>query len=104
MNKEQFKIIDLLITIIVIVIVGFMIYGIFLLVKSEIKDYTDYKEYKNFCKDKSDFCYCDMNVVLGKCSFKTQWSSVDGLSNDTIELCALANRLNDKEIIFEVGC
>jgi len=71
------------------------IFGLFL-----SNSYKEYNTYKTFCEDKPEFCYCSMFA----CEYKTQWSSVNGLSNDTIELCELANKLNDKETFFKAGC
>ena len=60
----------------------------------------DYREYKSFCKERPTYCYCS----LGNCEFKTSWSSFNGFSNETKELCDLAIKLEDKEMIFKVGC
>jgi len=40
----------------------------------------------------------------GDCTFKSQWSSVTGFSQDTQDLCELADLLDDEKMIFEVGC
>ena len=66
------------------------------------EQYSDYKEYKEFCEERSDFCYC--SLFEGGCEFKLQWNSQDGPSKDVLELCELANKLNDKEMIFKAGC
>jgi hypothetical protein len=84
----------------IIIMICFMIYCIYLFVDGEIKEQKLYNEYQSFCKDKVNFCYCS----YGECEFKTQWSSVNGLSNDTNELCKLANKLDDKKTLFKAGC
>jgi len=56
--------------------------------------------YKNFCKDRPNFCYCDSI----SCEYKTSWSSTNGLSEDTKELCEIAKQLNDKKMLFKIGC
>jgi len=64
----------------------------------DIKEYTAYKD---FCEDRTNFCYCSS---WNGCEFKTSWSSINGLSEDTKALCELATKLNDKKILFKVGC
>ena len=79
--------------------------GVYAFVKQDIDSYT---EYKNFCKERPAFCYCDW----GECEFKTSSSTSytngiltdDSMSNDTTDLCKLATRLNDKEMLFKIGC
>jgi hypothetical protein len=66
-----------------------------------IDEHNQYREYKQFCEERPTFCYCNL---LGGCEFKTSWSSLDGLSEDTKALCELANKLDDKKIIFRAGC
>lgn len=65
-----------------------------------IESYKEYKEYKEFCEGREDFCICE----YGECEFKSQWSSNEGLSKDTKDLCELAERFDDKKMIFRVGC
>ena len=65
-----------------------------------MSEVDEYNQYKSFCKDRPTFCRCSW----GECSFKTQWSSVTGLDQDTKDLCALADLLDDEKMIFEVGC
>lgn len=70
-----------------------------------VSEYKLFKEYKIFCEDKPDFCYCNSWLGLpGSCEFKSQWSSQTGLSNETIQLCEIAKSLKDKEVLFKVGC
>lgn len=87
---------------IALIIIGITFFGyiIYLLISSTIKDYNEYEIYKSFCEDKTDFCYCS----TFQCIFKTQWSSISGLNNESKELCNIARELNDKEVIFEIGC
>lgn len=71
----------------------------------EIKPYFIFKD---FCEARDDFCYCS----FGECEFKTSSYTkytngvlIDsGMSNDTLELCKLAERLEEKEVLFKVGC
>ena len=65
-----------------------------------MSEVDEYNQYKSFCKDRPTFCRCSW----GECSFKTQWSSVTGLDQDTKDLCALADLFDDEKMIFEVGC
>ena len=65
-----------------------------------IEESKQLKAYENFCEIRPTFCYC--NFV--SCQFKTSWSSVNGFSNDTKELCKLAKEFEDKKTIFRVGC
>jgi hypothetical protein len=74
--------------------------GAYFLIDSVLGDYEDYKTYKDFCNARPSFCYCEWL----DCEFKTRWSSVDGFSNDTKELCKLAKELGDKKTLFRVGC
>jgi len=67
------------------------------IIKDEVKEYN---EYKSFCKERPNFCYCSW----GECEFKTSWNSIIGLDNNTIALCELANKLNNTKMIFKVGC
>jgi hypothetical protein len=60
-----------------------------------------YKEYKSFCDSKPSFCYCSF---IEGCTFKLQYSTLNGYSNDTLEFCKLADKLKDKQGLFEAGC
>ena len=71
-----------------------------LIIPPGIKEYKIYKEYKVFCEERPTFCYCSHSG----CEFKTSWSSQTGFSKETIELCNLAKKLNDKVILFRAGC
>jgi len=64
------------------------------------QEYQDYKVYRDFCEERSNFCYCEMF----SCEFRTTWSSQTGFSKETLELCELAKELNDKSMIFKTGC
>jgi len=67
-----------------------------------------YNSYKNFCKERPNFCYCS----LGSCEYKirTTQSCINGvcsneiLSPDTLALCNLIKYLNDTKMQFKVGC
>jgi hypothetical protein len=91
--NETFKLILWLLLFLGMVIGTISIFG-------GINDFKEYKAYKGFCEDRPTYCYCDFS----QCEFKTEWSSINGLSNNTKELCKLANELNDKKTIFKVGC
>ena len=102
-KKGQSNIVNISLFIIIVLII--ILVNIFLW----YPDYKEYKVYKNFCDDKPDFCYCSF---FEGCEFKTQTSQkcINGncdellLSDNTLELCKLAEELNDKEILFKVGC
>ena len=72
-------------------------------------DYKEYNAYKNFCENRPNFCYCSL---LDNCEFKIQTSQkcINNncnellLSNNTLELCKLAEELNDKNMLFKAGC
>lgn len=70
------------------------------LLESLYKDYKEVKAYKEFCATRPSFCFCS----TWECQFKTSWNSLEGLSQDTKELCVLANSLKDKETMFKAGC
>ena len=79
------------------------------LINSMITDWHNYNTYKDFCSDKPSICYCSGFLI---CEFKTSSSQhcLNGncseyiLDKNTIELCKIAKELNDKEIMFKVGC
>lgn len=102
------KIKDILTYLVLYIIILLMLFGINVLGNSIVKDYSKYSEYKNFCLEKPSFCYCE----FGGCEYNTKSSQscLNGncseyiLSNDTKELCILANKLNDKKMMFKIGC
>ena len=65
--------------------------------KTTMNSVEEYNEYKAFCKERPTFCRCSW----GDCTFK---SPVSGFSQDTQDLCELADLLDDEKMIFEVGC
>ena len=71
-------------------------------------DYNEYKVYKDFCEQRPTFCYCDYFSCEFKTSSSTQYTNgvlvSDSMSKETLELCDLATKLNDKETLFKVGC
>jgi hypothetical protein len=91
-----------------LILIILMIIGLVILIKGLIKDVGQYKEYKDFCEDRPSFCYCS----YFKCEFNTRLTQTCSngncseyiLSEDTKELCELANSLNDKKTLFRVGC
>ena len=72
-------------------------YGIYFVVNTELNEYNIYKD---FCEERPTFCYCS----LFECEFKTLWSSRDGFSEDTKELCKIVKELNDTKMAFKIGC
>ena len=86
--------------VIAILFVVIILLGLTLAWKITISSVEDYNEYKAFCKERPTFCRCSW----GDCTFKSQWSSVSGFSQDTQDLCELAYLLDDEKMIFEVGC
>ena len=83
--------------ILTLIVLTLLVYGVFILTSKYLSEYNEYKE---FCKERPTFCYCSW----GKCEFMLSWSSVNGLSEDTKELCNLARELNDSKMIFKTGC
>ena len=79
-------------------------YILFILATSISGDYQKYKAYNTFCEERPDFCYC--KGVLS-CEFRTSSTCINNecnYSQDTIDLCKLAESMADKEVIFRVGC
>lgn len=64
------------------------------------KEYHEEKQYSKFCEERPNFCYCD---YVG-CEYKISWSSINGLSEDTKDLCKLAKKLEDKKMLFKARC
>ena len=85
-----------------------IIIAIFFGFKSFCDDYEEYKVYKDFCEDKPNFCYCK-NL---ECAFNTKKIEryengvlvSNEFSEQTEELCKIALELNDRKVLFEVGC
>ena len=86
--------------VVVLVVVLIVLFGMFFLWKNTMSNINEYNEYKSFCKERPTFCRCSW----GDCTFKSKWSSVSGFSQDTQDLCELADLLDDEKMIFEVGC
>ena len=83
-----------------IIFIVFILLGLTFAWKMTMSSVDEYNEYKAFCKERPTFCRCSW----GDCTFKSQWSSVTGFSQDTQDLCELADLLDDEKMIFEVGC
>ena len=83
-----------------IIFIVFILLGLTFAWKMTMSSVDEYNEYKAFCKERPTFCRCSW----GDCTFKSKWSSVSGLSQDTQDLCELADLLDDEKMIFEVGC
>lgn len=72
---------------------------------------SNYYQYKLFCDEHQTYCYC--SFLEGGCEFKTSISSkyINGeevkpptLDNDSLELCELIKKLDDKSMLFKIGC
>jgi len=83
-----------------IIIIVVMLLGVTLMWKNGMEKVDDYNKYKDFCEERPTYCYCR----FGECTFKSSWSSKAGLSQDTKDLCELAEILDDKKMIFDIGC
>lgn len=83
-----------------VLVLCFFIGAYLFLDKFVFQEYDKYKEYKIFCEERPDFCYCDFHECSYKSS-KTCVGSVCTLSKESQELCDLATRLEDKEMIFK---
>lgn len=70
------------------------------------KDVQKVIVYHDFCEGRSNFCYCN----LVGCEFKIVETSINGFSTSNSEtqnveaLCALAEKLKDKEVMFKANC
>ena len=93
-NKKGLGFLDLIVLVIIILLISVFV------VPPVTKELKQMKAYKDFCKERTDFCYCD----YFSCEFKTSWSSVTGFSEDTKDLCNLAKSLNDTKTQFQAGC
>jgi len=92
------------VTLFLIIVFGFAAYF-------GIKTAYDFNEYSKFCKHNTNLCYCD---IFDGCSFKlshsysTSYTNGELINNSTNsnvkELCALAKKLNDKEMMFDAEC
>ena len=96
-NKKGELILSFVVSFILIV---FLIIVLIMIIPSAVNEYKRNIEYNAFCEERPNFCYCDRI----SCEYKTSWSSVNGFSKETTELCNLAKKLNDKKMLFEVGC
>ena len=91
-----------------LVLALFLISSIVLCVYMFHTAYKDYKEYDKFCDMNPMMCYCN----LISCEFMTQRTSTfqngelisEDMSNQTKELCKIAGRLEDKELMFKMDC
>ena len=108
MNKKG-NIYRLLYSTILLVLIFGGVYFFATLGKAEFDKYTAYKE---FCEERPTFCHCEWFECEYKTKSSYQSSYVNGkltyesnqMSNDTLELCKLANKLNDKKMQFKAGC
>jgi hypothetical protein len=70
-----------------------------------------YITYSKFCKNNTDLCYCDL---FNGCSFKLSHSystsTINGVqvsssqSTNVKELCDLARKIKDKQMLFDAEC
>jgi hypothetical protein len=62
------------------------------------------KEYANFCDERPDFCYCNKFIITLSCEYKISETCINGICNkskNSQELCDLATKLDDEEMIFK---
>lgn len=105
MNKKAQSYISVIL--IVIVLLALFIGGIYFL----FVQVRGYMTYSKFCKNHTDLCYCDL---FNGCSFKmvhsSSTSTVNGVqvtssqSNNVKELCDLARKIKDKQMLFDAEC
>ena len=103
-KKGQSDIMIFIIGIIGVCILGIALYFSFVTVNR-------YFTYDEFCKNNTDLCYCDL---FNGCSFKLSHSSSNSIingvqvsssqSNNVKELCDLARKINDKQMLFDAEC
>ena len=98
------------------ILFGIIAFGMLFLfsggISKTLEEMDKYNKYQDFCEIRPNCCYCE----LGECSFKTSsysstqitngilTNSSKGMSDDTKNLCELAKQLNDKKVLFDVGC
>lgn len=97
----------------IIAVLGILV-GISMFIMVALDDVRNYKEYKTFCNKRPNFCYCSFRD--GGCTFRAQTiksaqyvngvltKTSSSMSNDTLELCKLAKKLDDRETLFKAGC
>jgi hypothetical protein len=90
------------------IVVIMILIGFASLITGSIKELHRVNEYKNFCEDKPKFCYCDFMSCEFK-GFEYQSCINDNCTelikdNNTLQLCEIAKKLNDKEVIFKANC
>lgn len=91
-------------SIFIIFIILFLIY----LIPTITNEWKMDKAYNNFCKERPSYCYCS----LDGCEFRTVQRqtclnnncSEYKLDENSKELCKLAKELDDKKMLFKVGC
>jgi len=103
-KKSQSYVTILIVGIIILFLFGIAIYYAY----TQINGYMTYSK---FCKNNTDLCYCDL---FNGCSFKLSHSSststVNGVqvsssqSNNVKELCDLARKIKDKQMLFDAEC
>ena len=92
----------------IILVLAIIVLFVSIFVKVLREEYKEYKTYKNFCADKTEFCYCEHFECEFRTSRTEKWINgelvSDEFSNQTKELCKLAKELDDKKIMYRVGC
>jgi hypothetical protein len=91
-----------------IILICFLIYIIYLIIPQVYFEVKHVNAYKDFCEKRYNFCYCNW---MG-CEFRVQKTQkyLNGslvsneFSEDTIAICNLAKKLNDKKMLFKIGC
>ena len=96
--------------IVILLLLGLAIF-IELSVKADYNNYKHFQAYEKLCKDKPDFCYCQVGLIIQECQFKASsfyncynGNCSEGMSYETKELCSLAKSFNDKNTMFQAGC
>jgi len=95
----DFEITDILLLLAALVIISAVLAGSYFGVSGAIREVENYKEYKSFCENNLDFCYCE---YLG-CTFRLTFINGEP-DNNTKEYCKIAIKQNDKQGIFDGRC
>jgi hypothetical protein len=103
-NKAQSNI-----TIFIVGIIGLCFLGIAIYIS--IVTINNYLTYDEFCKNNTDLCYCDLfNGCTFRLSHSSSTSIINGVqinssqSNNVKELCDLARKIKDKQMLFDAEC
>jgi len=84
----------------VIIIALFLVWFIVIpLVELAVKEIMDEREYRKFCEERPDFCYCGIT----SCSFRTKYINGNP-TKETREFCELSEELKNEEMLFQGDC